>query len=102
MEHGDLMQSATARWASEADGTASPSTRSFARLHDAVTFVMELDPKIRGTARIETGAGPLNIGRIQEIYPAIREIPRFASSPERNTEPPPERRPRAALAGHAL
>jgi uncharacterized protein YeaO (DUF488 family) len=67
MEHGDLMQSATARWTSEADGTAGASTRSFARLHDAVTFVMELDPEIRGTARIETAARSLKIGRTKRF-----------------------------------
>jgi hypothetical protein len=99
MEHGELMQSATARWTSEADGAAIASTRSFARLHDAVRFVMELGPDIRGTARIETAAGPLKISQIQAIFPSIREIHRFARSPELDTEARRGRQPLAALPG---
>jgi hypothetical protein len=83
MEHEDLMQSATAIWAAEVDGAGAPCTRSFARLRDAVRFVMELAPEIRGTARIETAAGALRIGQIQAIFPAIKDIPRFASPLER-------------------
>jgi hypothetical protein len=65
------------------DGAVAPCTRSFGRLQDAVRFVMELVPEIRGTARIETAAGALRIGQIQAIFPAIKDIPRFASPLER-------------------
>jgi hypothetical protein len=79
----DLMQSATAIWAGEVDGAGAQCTRSFGRLQDAVRFVRELAPEIRGTARIETAAGALRIGQIQAIFPSIKDIPRFASPLER-------------------